>query len=138
MSESWKCPKCGEINTGKVGGMMFGGSFSSDMTRMKEAAEKAQKICASCGADRTSASQETSSSCFIATAVYGDSYHPSVVTLREYRDHNLYKSFIGRAFIKLYYLVSPHLIELIKHNPWIKKTIRNILDKIVKTVSKIH
>ena len=58
MSESWKCPKCGYINTGNVGGMSFGSSFASDMARMTEAAENAQKICASCGADRTSASQQ--------------------------------------------------------------------------------
>jgi ribosomal protein L32 len=62
MSESsWKCSKCGHVNTGKVGGVTsFGGSFSSDMERLRRAAEKAQTVCESCGAYRTSADEEHS------------------------------------------------------------------------------
>jgi hypothetical protein len=52
MSDDWKCPNCGQVNTGKVSGVFSGDSFSEDMSRMREAAERAQRICAFCGAER--------------------------------------------------------------------------------------
>jgi hypothetical protein len=73
--------------------------------------------------------------CFIATAVYGDLYHPSVRILRNYRDTTLSKSILGRLFIHLYYIISPHFIGFIKCNQWIEKNIKNILDKIVNAIA---
>lgn len=53
------------------------------------------------------------SPCFVATAVMGDFDHPTVVTLREYRDQVLLKSGVGRGFVKLYYRFSPPLADWI-------------------------
>jgi hypothetical protein len=41
--------------------------------------------------------------CFVATAVYGDSYAPQVNALREFRDDVLMNNAPGRAFIHFYY-----------------------------------
>ncbi|MBI4155482.1 hypothetical protein HY498_05355 [Candidatus Woesearchaeota archaeon] len=42
-------------------------------------------------------------SCFVATAVYGDSHAPQVETLREFRDHVLAQNPFGQKFIDFYY-----------------------------------
>jgi|ETN02SMinimDraft_2_1059926.scaffolds.fasta_scaffold29735_3 hypothetical protein len=46
---------------------------------------------------------ETESSCFIATAVYGDTNAPEVLTLRALRDEVLNESRLGRRVVDLYY-----------------------------------
>lgn len=48
-------------------------------------------------------------SCFIATAAYGDPRHPDVVALRAFRDNHLVKTFVGRTFVRLYWIVGPKL-----------------------------
>lgn len=50
----WTCGKCGGVNTGTVGGVSFGGSFSDTIREAQSAAEKAQVSCAGCGTDRNS------------------------------------------------------------------------------------
>ncbi len=54
MDSSWKCPKCGYLNSGKVGGVILDpGSFSEDISQLAKAA----RICSSCGAENPFASQ---------------------------------------------------------------------------------
>lgn len=73
--------------------------------------------------------------CFIATACYGSYHAPQVVTLRYFRDHVLEKSELGRMFVKLYYIFSPKIVELIDPYPWLKSFIRVVLlDKLVKMI----
>lgn len=48
--------------------------------------------------------------CYIATAVYGSYECTQVRVLRRYRDNVLYGHFLGRAFIRVYYIISPFLI----------------------------
>jgi hypothetical protein len=69
--------------------------------------------------------------CYIATMSYGDYNHPNVVVLRNYRDNTLDKTFLGKAFIKLYYQISPILVRKIKHNSFLNRITKSILDKIV-------
>lgn len=69
--------------------------------------------------------------CFIATMAYGDYDHPQVLVLRNYRDQVLSKSFLGRAFIRLYYFVSPKLVSILQGHEIINHHIRLMLDKIV-------
>ncbi|HNU86090.1 MAG TPA: Ig-like domain-containing protein, partial [Syntrophales bacterium] len=51
--------------------------------------------------------------CFIATAAFGSALEPRVVALRGFRDAYLLPSTSGRAFVGLYYALSPSLADLI-------------------------
>lgn len=79
--------------------------------------------------------QQSSSFCFIATAVYGIDA-PETNELRAWRDRSLLKNYFGRLFVYLYYKISPRLIPLINNNIWLKKRIKKNLDKLVVKVSK--
>jgi len=86
-------------------------------------------ICPFCGGMHKDFS---TSACFIATAVYGDPDLPQVVALRRYRDNHLKAHLIGRAFVKIYYAVSPHLAKVISHCPSLHPPIRKTLDAFVQ------
>ena len=49
--------------------------------------------------------------CYVATCVYGSSDAPEVRALRRFRDRKLKKSAPGRAFVRLYYRLSPTLVK---------------------------
>ena len=49
--------------------------------------------------------------CYVATCVYGSYDCPQVWTLRRFRDNMLAESRPGRAFIRVYYAVSPTLVK---------------------------
>ena len=76
-----------------------------------------------------------SSGCYIATAVYGSYDCPEVWTLRRYRDHYLANSFLGRAFIRVYYFVSPTLVRLFGNKQWFTALFRGRLDSMVKKLN---
>lgn len=69
--------------------------------------------------------------CYIATMVYGDYDHPNVLELRNYRDNSLKKTYLGKKFIKLYYQISPIIVQKIKHKKLLNYLIKFLLDKIV-------
>ena len=70
--------------------------------------------------------------CYIATCVYGSYDCPEVWTLRRYRDNMLCSSWYGRAFIKLYYTISPTLVKWFGKTKWFKKMWKKKLDKMVE------
>jgi len=70
--------------------------------------------------------------CYIATCVYGSYDCPQVWTLRRFRDGNLKKSWPGRAFIKVYYAVSPALVKIFGNNKVFRKFWRICLDALVR------
>lgn len=72
--------------------------------------------------------------CYIATMAYGDYDHPQVMILRNYRDHILSASFVGRFFIHVYYMTSPKLVLILRGHETINHVIRLMLDKIVKFI----
>lgn len=70
--------------------------------------------------------------CYIATCVYGSYDCGEVWTLRRYRDNVLATKRAGRAFIKLYYAVSPIVVKLFGKKKWFHKMWKKKLDKKVK------
>ena len=67
--------------------------------------------------------------CYIATAVYGSYDCPEVWVLRRYRDFTLARSWYGRAFIRVYYAISPKLVKRFGHTKAFKQLWRKLLDK---------
>jgi subtilisin family serine protease len=73
--------------------------------------------------------------CFIATAAYGSPLHPYVKELRSFRDAHLLTNQAGKAFVRLYYLYSPPLAEVIKGNDKLRFAARIMLAPLVMTVA---
>jgi prepilin-type N-terminal cleavage/methylation domain-containing protein len=55
--------------------------------------------------------------CFVTTAAYGDSDHPVVEMLRQFRDRVLLPTDPGKAFVRFYYEVGPSLAAAIEDKP---------------------
>ncbi|MEE1154240.1 MAG: CFI-box-CTERM domain-containing protein [Acutalibacteraceae bacterium] len=76
--------------------------------------------------------------CYIATAVYGSYNAPEVVTLRSFRDKILYKSKIGRLFIKVYYKVSPPVAYKLKNTTYVNSVVKHILNRFIYYLKKSY
>lgn len=75
--------------------------------------------------------------CYIATCVYGSYDCKEVWRLRRYRDFYLDNHWFGRAFIKIYYFISPKLVKLFGNQKWFKNISKKLLDKkISKLIDK--
>ncbi|HIJ95069.1 MAG TPA: S8 family serine peptidase [Desulfuromonadales bacterium] len=69
--------------------------------------------------------------CFIATAAYGSYLHPSVQLLRNFRDHTLLTNAPGRAFVALYYRLSPPVAHFIAQHEIVRTLARWLLTPLV-------
>lgn len=69
--------------------------------------------------------------CYVATAVYGSYDCPEVWTLRRFRDYTLKPHVLGRAFVKVYYAISPTLVKWFGHTEWFRKLWKGKLDRMV-------
>lgn len=78
----------------------------------------------------------SNSGCFVASTVYGSYDCPEVWTLRRFRDYKLSQHWYGRAFISVYYSISPTLVHWFGHTAWFKKMWRSPLDRIVKSLQR--
>lgn len=76
-----------------------------------------------------------SNGCYVATMVYGDYDAPEVLVLRRFRDQTLSRSAAGRAFIRWYYGWSPGFVKKYNHLTWLHRSIRFVLDRLVKLLS---
>ncbi|MGE5844833.1 MAG: Ig-like domain-containing protein, partial [Syntrophaceae bacterium] len=65
--------------------------------------------------------------CFIATAAFGSALEPRVATLRAFRDTFLLPSHSGRAFVELYYALSPPLADVIAADEGLRTGARALL-----------
>lgn len=80
--------------------------------------------------------QETpSEGCYVATCVYGSYDCPQVWTLRRFRDDTLGKNAFGRAFIRLYYAVSPAVVRWFGNTGWFRRLWRDVLDRLVRRLN---
>ena len=73
--------------------------------------------------------------CFIATAAYGSYLHPKVQLLRDFRDHYLLTNGPGRAFVALYYRLSPPLADFISRHDTLRLVTRFLLTPLVLAVA---
>jgi tetratricopeptide (TPR) repeat protein len=72
--------------------------------------------------------------CFIATAAYGTPVADDINELRYWRDITLSESIYGRAFIKVYYKISPPIANRIATRPTVKKIVRTMLKPLISYV----
>lgn len=84
-----------------------------------------------------STEKETNEGCYIATAVYNSYDCPQVWTFRRFRDQVLYKSFLGRLFVKIYYTVSPLLVKKYGKSSWFNGLFLKILNCFARILQKI-
>lgn len=74
--------------------------------------------------------------CYIATCVYGSYDCPQVWTLRRFRDNKLYKNFIGKCFVKIYYKFSPKLVDCLGDTKIFNIMMRRCLDVFIRNLNK--
>lgn len=80
---------------------------------------------------------EPKEGCYIATAVYNSYNCPQVWTLRRYRDEVLAANWYGRAFIRVYYVVSPILVKWFGNFAWFNTMWKKLLDSLVAKLQLI-
>lgn len=83
------------------------------------------EYCANCG------TKLSGPDCFIATAAFGTPFATEVNELRFFRDETLLPHVLGRAFIFVYYQISPSLAKQITVHESLKRLTRNLLKPIV-------
>lgn len=84
---------------------------------------------------KTSPENTSSGACYIATSVYGSYDCPQVWTLRRYRDNILAETWYGRAFIRIYYALSPSAVKYFGNINGIKKIWKSMLDPMVEKLN---
>jgi hypothetical protein len=62
--------------------------------------------------------------------------HDDIVVLREFRDDYLMPNPAGRAFVKIYYAVSPPLANAIRDNEGLRTAVREGIVKPVVYISR--
>lgn len=72
--------------------------------------------------------------CYVATCVYGSYDCSEVWVLRRFRDNTLSNCNFGKAFIRIYYAVSPILVKWFGKYNWFTKPCRFVLDIIVRNL----
>lgn len=83
-------------------------------------------------------SDPASSSCFVATAAFGDRLHPDVVALRAFRDLHLRRYRAGRWFIWFYWQVGPRMARHVTPDHWSGRTCRRGLTRLVGGLQRLN
>lgn len=79
----------------------------------------------------------TPSPCYIATATYGTPLHEDINVLRNFRDEYLMINPIGRRVVKIYYLTSPPIADVIRNKEELRLIIRESLIKPLVNITKM-
>ncbi|MBI3543577.1 MAG: hypothetical protein HY075_09920 [Deltaproteobacteria bacterium] len=72
------------------------------------------------------------STCFIASAAYGEEWDPRLEVLRQFRDQVLSRFTLGRGFVDWYYSWSPQAAHWLLENPGYKSIVRFFLLPVVE------
>ena len=79
----------------------------------------------------------TKGACFVISATMGNTNHPVVNDFRSFRDSYLTNNFVGKVFVKFYYIIGPYFAEIIKKNDTIRALVyRYIVQVIHKMIKK--
>lgn len=73
----------------------------------------------------------TVSPCFVATAAYGTPLADDIGALRRLRDRHLATNAVGRAFVRAYEAVGPHLADAIRDDEALRRWTRTALSPLV-------
>lgn len=73
----------------------------------------------------------TVSPCFVATAAWGTPMAAQIGALRRFRDRHLRTNAIGRAFVRTYEVIGPHLADAIREDEDLRSATRAVLAPIV-------
>ena len=106
--------------------------YNEIIATKKEIDAKAQQEIPGYTPPQLEKTQSQSGNCYVATCVYGSYDCPQVWALRRYRDYYLDERWWGRAFIKIYYSVSPKIIKLFGKTIWFHRINKYFLDKKIK------
>ena len=78
---------------------------------------------------------KASGECFIATAAYGTPAAAEIDVLRQFRDEFLMHNPPGRAFVSIYYQVSPPVADFISEHEALRTVVReDFVDPVVEVV----
>lgn len=76
--------------------------------------------------------------CFVASAIYRDSRHPSVNELKMFRDHILTRFYYGNKFINWYYRSGPRLALIVNKHPWLRISGRFFIGLLVYCLMRMR
>ena len=79
---------------------------------------------------------EKKGGCYVATCVYGSYDCPQVWTLRRYRDDTLAATRYGRAFIRIYYALSPKVVKCFGKAEWFTAMWKPKLDRLIERLNR--
>lgn len=105
---------------------------SESMTAVLNVIRKAQRSETSIEVDTS----EKKKGCFIATAVYGSTYAPEVVLLKDFRDNVLQRILFGKMFIWFYHQLSPFFAIAVEKSELLKKLAKALVVKPALRVAK--
>ncbi|MCI0524026.1 MAG: tetratricopeptide repeat protein [Acidobacteria bacterium] len=80
-----------------------------------------------------------SGGCFIATAVYGAPFAPELTTFYRLRDEVMLSSMPGRAFVRVYYAISPPMARWISRSSFLRAATRRlVLDPLAQMIKVVY
>lgn len=123
------CPLCGTAPIGKDSTWNYSWSWNTGAKLY---------VCQSCHSSGIN-KQKKKEGCYIATVAFGDENHPSVVTLKRFRDMILFNSNIGTQFIRIYYDISPSIASHLKGKVVLNKLIKIVvISPLVIAIRKFY
>jgi hypothetical protein len=125
--EMTRCENCGTFGRDKT--FFTNNPLWEQSLKFSIEAPTSEELVAEFGeeSDKDPGACQTAKGCFIATACYGSLYAPEVTILRQFRDEHLLTNIAGRAFVKLYYFISPPIARYLERHEVAKRIVRGML-----------